>query len=149
MNHLRDIDFDKTADNVDKLLRKKLPSLVLRCGRSLTELSSPRLSLAPSHTNRTDIQENLIVDSVSIQKIVDAIHKTVFHCSNNSKIILINYYLLNKTQEQVIMLLPYEKSQYYKALKPIALVEFADRYDYWQGKCGVDKEDITDLHEYV
>lgn len=149
MNHLRDIDFDKTADNVDKLLRKKLPSLTLRCGRSLTELSSPKLSLAPSHTNKTDIQENLIVDSVSIQKIVDAIHQTIFHCSNNSKIILINYYLLDKTQEQVIMLLPYEKSQYYKALKPIALVEFADRYDYWQGKCGVDKEDIIDLHEYV
>lgn len=149
MNHLRDIDFDKTADNVDKLLRKKLPSLVLRCGSSLTELSSPKLSLAPSHTNKTDIQENLIVDSVSIQKIVDAIHKTIFHCSNNSKIILINYYLLNRTQEQVIMLLPYEKSQYYKVLKPIALVEFADRYDYWQGQCDVDKEDITDLHEYV
>ena len=149
MNHLRDIDFDKTAHNVDKLLRKKLPSLALRCGSNLTELSSPKLSLAPSHTNRTDIQENMIVDSFGISKIVDAIHKTIFSCSDNSKIILVNYYLLNKTQEQVIMLLPYEKSQYYKALKPIALVEFADRYDYWQCQCNVDPEDITDLHVYI
>lgn len=149
MNYLRDIDLDKTAHNVDKLLRKKLPSLALRCGSSLTELSSPKLYLAPSHTNRTDIQENMIIDSFEISKIVDAIHKTIFSCSNNSKIILVNYYLLNKTQEQVIMLLPYEKSQYYKSLKPIALVEFADRYDYWQCQCGVDPEDIIDLHAYI
>lgn len=149
MNHLRDIYFDKTAHNVDKFLLKKLPSLALRCGSSLTELSSPKLSLAPSHTNRTDIQENMIVDSIGISKIVDAIHKTIFSCSDNSKIILVNYYLLKKTQEQVIMLLPYEKSHYYKALKPIALVEFADRYDYWQCQCGVDPEDITDLHVYI
>ena len=121
----------------------------MRCGSSLTELSSPKLSLAPSHTNRTDIQENMIVDSFGISKIVDSIHKTIFSCSDNSKIILVNYYLLNKTQEQVIMLLPYEKSQYYKALKPIALVEFADRYDYWQCQCSVDPEDITDLHVYI
>ena len=149
MNLLRDIDFDKTAQNVDHLLRKQLPSLALRCGSSLADLSSPKLSLAPAHTNRTDIQENLIVDSFSIEKIIDAIHQTIFHCSHNSQIILVNTYLLNKSQEQVIMLLPYEKSQYYQSLKPVALVEFADRYDYWQVHCHVDPEDFTDLHVHA
>lgn len=149
LNLFADVDFDATANNVEKLLKDKLPHLALRCGSGLTDLSSPALSVAPAHTGRTDGQENSIVNSFSIAKVVDAIHQTIFHCSPTSKMILIENYLKYKSQEQIIMMLPYEKSYYYKALKPIALNEFADRYDYWQHKCHVDKDDIIDLHVYA
>lgn len=148
MDLFADVDIDATADNVNDLLKNKLPRLALRCGEGLTDLSSPALSIAPAHTGKTDGQENMIVNSFSIAKVVDAIHQTIFHCSTTSKFILIDNYLKHVPQEQIIMNLPYERSYYFKALKPIALNEFADRYDYWQHKCHVDPEDIRDLHVY-
>ena len=47
------------------------------------------------------------------------------------------------------MMLPYEKTSYYKVLKPIALNEFADLYDYYQDQCDVEPKDKIDLHVYA
>ena len=149
MNIWSDVDFDKTANRVDKLLKYKLPRLARRCGRSLTDLSSPQLSSASSHSNRTDGQERMMVNSFNIEKVVDAICQTINHCSDNSKLILIGNYIKYIPQEQLIMMLPYEKTYYYKVLKPIALNEFADLYDYYQDQCDVEPKDKIDLHVYA
>ncbi|RVU71792.1 MULTISPECIES: ArpU family phage packaging/lysis transcriptional regulator [Lactobacillus] len=149
MDLFADVDFDKTANRVDKLLKSKLPRLARRCGRSLTDLSSPQLSSASSHSNRTDGQERMMVNSFSIGKVVDAICQTIYHCSDTSRIVLIGNYIKYIPQEQLIMMLPYEKTYYYSQLKPIALNEFADSYDYWQDQCDVELEDKIDLHVYV
>lgn len=149
MNIWSDVDFDKTANRVDKLLKYKLPRLARRCGRSLTDLSSPQLSSPSSHSNRTDGQERMMVNSFSIEKVVDAICQTINHCSDNSKLILIGNYIKYIPQEQLIMMLPYEKTSYYKMLKPIALNEFADLYDYYQDQCDVEQKDKIDLHVYA
>ena len=149
VNIWTDVDFDKTANRVDKLLKYKLPRLARRCGRSLTDLSSPKLSSASSHSNRTDGQERMLVNSFSIGKVVDAICQTIYHCSDNSRTILIGNYIKYIPQEQLIMQLPYEKTYYYNVLKPIALNEFADLYDYYQDQCDVELEDKIDLHVYV
>lgn len=149
MNCLDDIDYKATAENVDHLLKDKLPHLVLRCGYALTDLSSPKLSLAPAHTHRTDVQESQIVNSFSVTKVVDAIHQTIFHCSNLSRKILIDRYIKYFTQTRTVMSIPYERSYYFNVLLPKAQCEFADRYDYWQKQCHVDIENITDLHVYI
>lgn len=149
VNIWSDVDFDKTATRVDKLLKYKLPQLARRCGRSLTDLSSPQLSSTSSHSNRTDGQERMIVNSFSIENVVDAICQTINHCSDNSKLILIGNYIKYIPQEQLIMMLPYEKTYYYKVLKPVALNEFADLYDYYQDQCDVEQKDKIDLHVYV
>ena len=149
MNIWADVDFDKTANCVDKLLKYKFPRLARRCGRSLTDLSSPQLSSASSHSNRTDGQERMLVNSFSIEKVVDAICQTIYHCSDNSRLILVGTYIKYIPQEQIIMQLPYEKTYYYNVLKPIALNEFADCYDHWQDECDVEPEDHIDLHVYM
>lgn len=144
-----DIDYKATAKNVDHLLKDQLPHLVLRSGYSLIDLSSPKLSLAPAHSNRTDIQETQIVNSFSVTKVVDAIHKTIFHCSSLSRKILIDRYIKYFTQTKTVMSIPYERSYYFNVLLPKAQCEFADRYDYWQEQCHVDDDDIIDLHTYI
>ena len=149
VNIWTEVDFDKTATRVDRLLKYKLPRLARRCGRSLTDLSSPQLSSASSHSNRTDGQERMLVNSFSIEKVVNAIYQTIIHCSDNSKLILVSNYIDYIPQEQIIMQLPYEKTYYYKVLKPIALNEFADCYDHWQDECDVEDEDHIDLHVYI
>lgn len=70
MNIWSDVDFDKTANRVDKLLKYKLPRLARRCGRSLTDLSSPQLSSASSHSNRTDGQERMMVNSLALRRLL-------------------------------------------------------------------------------
>ena len=148
MNLLADIDTQATVDNVDNFLKNKFPHLLLRCGCGLTDLSSPQLSLAPAHSNGFNHQEDSIVNSLGIEPVVEAVHHTIYHCSSISKIILLDIYINNYSVDRTVMDLPYERSQYFHKLKPKALIEFADCYDYWQRKCGVDVSNIIDLHAY-
>ena len=65
MNIYSDIDLKATAKNVDYFLKKQLPRLMRRCGHSIAELSSPRLSLTPvSTSSRTDLQESIIINAI-------------------------------------------------------------------------------------
>lgn len=146
MNIFADIDTQATADNVDNFLKNKFPHLLLRCGCGLTDLSSPQLSLAPAHSNGFNHQENSIVNALGIEQVVEAVHHTIYHCSSISKIILLDIYIHNYSVDRTLMDLPYERSQYFHKLKPKALLEFADVYDYWQRECDVDVSNIIDLH---
>ena len=146
LNLFADIDVQATADNVDNFLKNKIPHLLLRCGRGLTDLSSPQLSLAPAHSNGFNHQEDSIINALGIEPVVEAVHHTIYNCSSISKIILLDIYIHNYSVERTLMDLPYERSQYFHKLKPKALLEFADCYDYWQRECGVDTSNIIDLH---
>ena len=149
MNIYSDIDTKATAKNVDHFLRKQLPHIMLRCGRSITDLSSPKLSLAPVSTSmRTDRQETMIINAVELENVVQAVHNSILACSDISKIILLDIYIHQYTIDRTLMDIPYERSQFFHKFKPRSLVEFADYYDYWQSKCKVDEEDRLDLHIY-
>ena len=148
MNLFADIDVQATADNVDDFLKNKFPHLLLRCGCGLTDLSSPQLSLAPAHSNGFNHQEGSIINALGIEPVVEAVHHTIYHCSSISKIILLDIYVRYYSVDRTLMDLPYERTQYFHKLKPTALVEFADSYDYWERACGVDTSDIIDLHIY-
>ena len=148
MNIYSDIDTKATAKNVDYFLKKKLPHIILRCGHSITELSSPKLSLTPSHTNRTDLQESIIVNAIEFEHVVQAVHSSIFLCSNISKTILIDKYIRNYSVKRIVMDIPYECTAFYKKFLPSALIEFADLYSGQQLKCKVSKENLIDLHIY-
>lgn len=148
MNLFADIDVQATADNVDDFLKNKFPHLLLRCGCGLTDLSSPQLSLAPAHSNGFNHQEGSIINALGIEPVVEAVHHTIYHCSSISKIILLDIYVRYYSVDRTLMDLPYERTQYFHKLKPTALVEFADSYDYWERECGVNTSDIIDLHIY-
>lgn len=148
MNIYSDIDTKATAKNVDYFLKKKLPHIILRCGHSITELSSPKLSLTPSHTNRTDLQESIIVNAIEFERVVQAVHNSIFLCSDISKTILIDKYIRNYPVKRIVMDIPYECTAFYKRFLPSALIEFADLYSGQQLKCKVSKENLLDLHIY-
>lgn len=148
MNIYSDIDTRATAKNVDSFLKKKLPHLLLRCGHSITELSSPKLSLAPASTNITDRQESIIINAIEIEHVVQAVHSSIFLCSDISKTILIDKYIRNYPVKRIVMNIPYEHTSFYKKFFPLALNEFADFYSGQQLKCKVSKENLIDLHVY-
>lgn len=149
MNIYSDIDTKATAKNVDYFLKKQLPRLMRRCGHSITELSSPKLSLTPvSTSSRTDLQESIIINAIEIDHVIDAIHKTIFSCSELSRIVLLDNYIHCYSAEKTILDLPYSRSQYFHKIKPNALNEFGDKYDFQQLNCKVSQENIIDLHIY-
>lgn len=149
MNIYNDIDTKATAKSVDYFLKKQLPRLMRRCGHSITELSSPRLSLTPvSTSSRTDLQESIIINAIEIDHVINAIHKTIFSCSKLSQIVLLDNYIHCYSAEKTIFDLPYSRSQYFHKIKPTALNEFADKYDFQQLNCKVSKENLIDLHIY-
>lgn len=148
MNIYSDIDTKATAKNVDSFLKNKLPHLLLRCGHSITELSSPKLSLAPASTNITDRQESIIINAIEIEHVVQAVHSSIFLCSDISRTILIDKYIRNYPVKRIVMNIPYEYTSFYKKFFPLALNEFADFYSGQQLKCKVSKENLIDLHIY-
>lgn len=148
MNIYSDIDTKATSKNVDYFLSKKLPHIILRCGHSITELSSPKLSLAPASTNITDRQESIIINAMEFEHVVQAVHSSIFLCSNISKTILIDKYIRNYPVKRIVMDIPYEYTSFYKKYLPSALLEFADLYSGQQLKCKVSKENLIDLHVY-
>ena len=148
MNIYSDIDTKATSKNVDYFLSKKLPHIMLRCGHSITELSSPKLSLAPASTNITDRQESIIINAMEFEHVVQAVHSSIFLCSNISKTILIDKYIRNYPVKRIVMDIPYEYTSFYKKYLPSALLEFADLYSGQQLKCKVSKENLIDLHIY-
>lgn len=149
MDIYSDIDTKATAKNVDHFLSKKLPHIMLRCGHSITELSSPKLSLTPVSTSRkTDLQESIIISAMEFERVVQAVHSSILACSDISKTILIDKYIRNYPVKRIVMDIPYEYTSYYKKFFPSALLEFADLYSGKQLKCKVSKEDLIDLHIY-
>ena len=149
MNIFNDIDTKATAKNVDHFLRKQLPHIMLRCGRNITDLSSPKLSLTPVSTSmRTDRQETMIINGIELEHVVQAVHNSILACSAISKIILMDIYIHQYTVDRTLMDIPYERSQYFHKIKPTALNELADKYDFQQLKCKVSQENIIDLHIY-
>lgn len=149
MNIYSDIDLKATAKNVDYFLKKQLPHIMLRCGHSITELSSPKLNLTPVSTSkRTDLQESIIINAIEFEHVIQAIHSSIFSCSNISKTILIDKYIRNYPVKRIVMDIPYEYTSFYKKFFPLALNEFADFYSGQQLKCKVSKENLIDLHIY-
>ena len=149
MNIFSDINTKATAKNVDHFLRKQLPHIMLRCGRNITKLSSPKLSLTPVSTSRrTDLQESIIVNAMEFEHVVQAVHSSILACSDVSKTILLDIYINQYTVDRTLMDIPYERTQYFHKIKPTALNELADKYDFQQLKCKVSQENIIDLHIY-
>lgn len=149
MNLFRDIDYKATAKNTEHFLTYWLPKLILKSGRQLTDLSSPKLSLANGHSNYGNSNETKLVNGMDAEVVVQAVHNTIFGCPALSCKILVSLYINHESPTMVIESLPYERAYFFKVLKPKALNCFADGYDYWQCKLNVDDSDRRDLHIYT
>lgn len=148
MSLFREIDYMATAKNVDHFLSHWLPKLILRSGRGLTDLSSPKLSFMPVGHAADDAAETAIVNGMAAETVVQAIHHTIYGCPELSKDILVWTYIDHWTPTKIIQHIPYERTYFFHVLKPDALNYFADGYDYWQARLKVDAGNIRDLHIY-
>ncbi|WP_436341521.1 ArpU family phage packaging/lysis transcriptional regulator [Lactobacillus johnsonii] len=141
----KELDCDKTCDRVDEFLTEDLEKLILMSGRNLTDLRSPTLSLAPGHSNGTNHAEASIVRGLNAEAELRAIHHTIYHLPEMSKIIMRNLYIYQMESWQVADAIRYGHTQF-NTLKRRAQLFFADSFDHWQRYMACSP--IIDLHEY-
>lgn len=141
----KELDCDKTCDRVDEFLTDDLEKLILMSGRNLTDLRSPSLSLAPGHSNGTNHAEASIIRGLDAEAEIRAIHHTIYHLSEMSKIIMRDLYIYQMESWQVADAIRYGHTQY-NALRRRAQLFFADSFDHWQRY--MNCEPIIDLHRY-
>lgn len=140
-----DLNEDKTVARVNSFLKEDVERLMRMCGRDMTDLSSPQLSQAPSHSNYINSAEVKMIRGLNAEAIVEAVYDAINHCSDDSKSIIIALYVEHDSWIYVQRLLCCSQNKL-SYLRHRALLEFADCFDYWQRvhKC----EPILDLHCY-
>lgn len=140
-----ELDCNKTCDRVDDFLTDDLERFILMSGRNLTDLRSPSLSLAPGHSSGENHAEAAIIRGLNAEAEIRAIHHTIYHLPEMSKIIMRDLYIYQMENWQVADAIRYGHTQY-NALRRKAQLFFADSFDHWQRymKCSP----IIDLHQY-
>lgn len=146
MGLFRDIDVPKTCNKVHKFLTKDLDRLLLMSGRTLTDLRSPQLTLAPGSTNRGNSNEDRLIRGLDAELEVRAIRNTINRLPETSKIIITDMYIYKMSSQQCKEAVRYESSRYYD-LRRRAQLAFADAFDYQQKVLGIKTD--YDLHVYL
>lgn len=141
----KELDCDKTCSKVDTFLTDDLEKLILMSGRNLIDLRSPSLSLTPSHSNGVNHAEASIIRGLNAEAEIRAIHHTIYHLPEMSKVIMRDLYIYRMENWQVAEAIRYGHTQY-SVLRRRAQLFFADSFDHWQRymKCSP----IIDLHQY-
>lgn len=140
-------DYTLTAKCVHQFLQTQLPRLALMCGRHLTDLSSPQLSLAPGGGSHGNTAENNIVNALEAESVVQAIHYCIYVLPATSRAILIYRYVDQLSDLNAQYRLRYSERQYLR-LKRRALNGFADAYESAQRHYNISSDNIVDLHRF-
>lgn len=135
-----------TLDQISSFFKKDLDRLLLMSGHKLTDLTSPKLSLAPSHSNSGNIAESNIIRGLNAETMIEAIYDAVNHLTPSSKTIIVDLFIKRESWDYVQMKMHCGQNKF-AYLRRKAMFEFADSFDYWQrkNKC----EPIIDLHIYL
>nr|WP_272501109.1 ArpU family phage packaging/lysis transcriptional regulator [Lactobacillus paragasseri] len=141
----KELDCNKTCDKVDEFLTYDLEKLILMAGRNLTDLRSPSLSLAPGHSSEANHAEASIIRGLNAEAEIRAIHHTIYHLPEMSKIIMRDLYIYQMENWQIAEAIQYSHTQY-NVFKRRAQLFFADSFDHWQRYMSC--EPIIDLHQY-
>ena len=140
----KELDNQETVKRVAGFFAKDYERLFLLSGSRLTDISSPTLSQAPSHTSGNHAEQKLI-QGITAEALIDAVTDAINKCSYSSQVILKNLLIRRESWQSVKSKLFCEghKLSY---LRKRACLEFADAFDAAQirHRC----QPLIDLHVY-
>lgn len=134
------IDYKKTALNVQDFLDHKLPHILRLANESPASLKSPVISDMPINHDGSNHNEDKIVKYIAAKNLINGVAKAFQGCSKTSFQILKSKYIDNLQDWQVEQLMYCSHSTYYK-LRNKAYNEFADCFELQKG--------CKDLHVYL
>lgn len=139
---MKNIDYNKTADNVARFLTDKryYPRMYRIYTQANPEhLQSPSLSGMPK-SNYGNSNEEKMTKYIEAKAIVDGVRQTIDKGSNELKVVF-NNVTGEISSVEAMQMLHYEKTRYY-LIRKRALNEFADILEVQNLHC-------PDLHAYI
>lgn len=151
MNLLKQVKLNKTATvkNVKSFFTNDFEHYLNLSGKHRTDLASPTFD-ASGVTNHSGVnhQEQNMSINIDAGNCVQAVNDAIANCTNTRDMpyatIIYYYYIKRLDDYKIYERLGYQKAQYYR-LKSSALLEFAERLDYWRQQ---DQADLPDLRVY-
>ncbi|WP_283580326.1 ArpU family phage packaging/lysis transcriptional regulator [Ligilactobacillus aviarius] len=134
------IDYKKTALNVQDFLDHKLPHILRLANESPASLKSPVISDMPvSHGNGENHNEEKLIKYIAAKEMINGVARAFQSCSKTSFQILKSKYIDGLQDWQVEQLMYCSHATYFK-LRDKAYNEFADCFELQKG--------CRDLHMY-
>lgn len=139
------IDKVKTAQAVKDFFADDFNHYLNLANKHLSDISSPTLD--PNNVGSHDVlnhQDERMTINLDAQACVLAVDHTISSCSSPNNTILYLSFIKKQTDISIANRLVYQSARYYQ-LKNEALVEFAERLDYWRQ---VDHASLPDLRVF-
>lgn len=124
------IDEEQTLVNVKNYFDYQLPRLERLAGETIGTIQSPSYDGQPKGSPATDSQARRIVQKVDAQQAVRATRDAISRCDQTSQHILHGVFISGDTDEDCYKQIGYSSARYYRHFKPLALMEFAEAFDY-------------------
>lgn len=121
------IDKEQTQRNVVEFLTRVYPRERRRAGVCLTSLQSPQITDLPKGMPSGNSNESKQLRRLGAAQVVRETKRAIDACDRDCQPIL-RMIADGLNNEQIIMEITYERSQYYNRLRPNALMQFAEAY---------------------
>lgn len=125
---LDDIDYKATEANVKHFLTRIYPRAKRMAGKDLSNIQSPQITDMPKATPAGNPLEQRIIQRAYAQQVVKATVDAIYRCDAFSREVLDLLYLQGYSDSACYMAIGYQRSQYFKRIKPKALRQFAEAY---------------------
>lgn len=139
------IDQEKTAQNVKSFFTDDFKHYLNLANKHLSDISSPTLD--PNNMGGHDglnHQDERMVVNLDAQNCVKAVNHTISSCGYPSNTILYLYFIKRMSNDSIAQRLGYQSTRFIE-IKKEALVEFAERFDFWRQE---DKTSMGDLRVF-
>lgn len=139
------IDQEKTAQNVKAFFTDDFKHYLNLANKHLSDISSPTLdpNNIGGHDGLNHPDERMVVN-LDAQNCVKAVNHTLNSCSYPSNTILYLYFIKKMSNDSIAQRLGYQSTRFIE-IKKEALVEFAERFDFWRQE---DKTSMKDLRVF-
>ena len=124
-----DIDYKATEKNVKHFLTRIYPRAKRMAGKELATIKSPQITDMPKGAPAGNLLEQRLIQRAYAQQVVKATVNAIYRCDAFSREVLDLLYLQGYSDSACYMAIGYQRSQYFKRIKPKALRQFAEAYE--------------------
>ena len=137
----------KTIQNVRDFFEDDFKHYLNLANKHLSDISSPTLddNGIAVHDGLNHQDERMTVN-IDAQNVVRAVDHTISSCSYPSNIILYLYFIQKISNDNISKRLGYQNTRFHE-IKNDALVEFAERFDFWRQEDNTDIEDLRSFED--
>ena len=137
----------KTIQNVREFFEDDFKHYLNLANKHLSDISSPTLddNGIAVHDGLNHQDERMAVN-IDAQNVVRAVDHTISSCSYPSGIILYLYFIQKISNDNIAKRLGYQNTRFHE-IKNDALVEFAERFDFWRQEDSTDIEDLRSFED--